>query len=143
MPRYPHACAAVAVVGAKYVSPKRHDAAERGADKERPIPVADVDHDLAAATSAPPAPSAHLSGSGNNRFACESVVGGNGRRGSEALTGHPPSEEQRRALAPRNYKIEHASLNGKRGSRGCSALGSPYPRLQRKFDLTCPSGKNS
>jgi hypothetical protein len=46
-------------------------------------------------------------------------------------------------FAPRNYKIEHASLNGKRGSRGCSVPGSPYPRLQRKFDLTCPSGKNS
>ena len=122
---------AVAVVGLMYVSPKRHDAAERGTDKGRHISVADVDQDLAARDfGTTHAPSAPLSGSGNNRFACDSVVGGNGRRGSEALTG-------------RNYKIEHASLNGKRGSRGCSALDSPYPRLQRKFDLTCPSGKNS
>jgi hypothetical protein len=35
-----------------------------------------------------------------------------------------------------NYKREHASLNGKRGSRGNSELRSPHPRLQRKFDLT-------
>ena len=41
------------------------------------------------------------------------------------------------------YRSEHASLNGKRGSRGCSEGGSPYPRLQRKFVLTCPSAKNS
>src|SRR5882724_8841579 len=40
-----------------------------------------------------------------------------------------------------SYKSEHASLNAKRGSRGNSAPGSPYPRLQRKFALTCPSGK--
>ena len=35
-----------------------------------------------------------------------------------------------------NYKREQASLNGKRGSRGSGEFGSPYPRLQRKFDLT-------
>lgn len=34
------------------------------------------------------------------------------------------------------YKREHASAKGKRGSRGSGELGSPYPRLQRKFDLT-------
>jgi hypothetical protein len=38
--------------------------------------------------------------------------------------------------AQRNYRTEHASLNGNRGSRGKSVLESPYPRLQRKFDLT-------
>ena len=97
MPRYPHACALRSRLwGLKYVSPKRHDAAERGADKERPIAVADVDQDLAARDFGHrrrrDAPSAHLSGSGNNRFACDSVVGGNGRRGSEALTGHPRAE---------------------------------------------------
>ena len=41
------------------------------------------------------------------------------------------------------HSSEHASLNDKRGSRGCSDAGSPYPRLQMKFDLTWPSGKNS
>jgi hypothetical protein len=41
------------------------------------------------------------------------------------------------------YRSEHASLNDRRGSRGCREAGSPYPRLQRKFVLTCPSGKNS
>src|SRR6266404_5379888 len=44
---------------------------------------------------------------------------------------------------PPSHRSEHASWNGSRGSRGCSARGSPYPRLQRKFVLTCPSGKNS
>src|SRR5205085_6413332 len=40
-----------------------------------------------------------------------------------------------KSFQPCSYKSEHASLNGKRGSLGCSAPGSPYPRLQRKFDL--------
>src|SRR5580693_596394 len=34
------------------------------------------------------------------------------------------------------YKRVHASLNGRRGRRGNRELGSPYPMLQRKFDLT-------
>src|SRR6476659_5239889 len=37
----------------------------------------------------------------------------------------------------------HASLNSKRELRGNSFDGSPWPRLQRKFDFTCPAGKNS
>ena len=41
------------------------------------------------------------------------------------------------------YSSEHVSVNVSRERRGRSAPGSPYPRLQRKFVLTCPSGKNS
>jgi len=43
----------------------------------------------------------------------------------------------------RRYSSEHASVNPSRRRRGCSVLGSPYPRLQRKFDFTWPSEKNS
>jgi len=65
----------------------------------------------------------------------------------QAIAGErPPAYRERSAgavLLASRYKSEHASLNDKRGSRGNSVLGSPYPRLQRKLDLTCPSGKNS
>src|SRR6185436_123160 len=60
--------------------------------------------------------------------------------------GRAPEFLRTTSSAPPNascYRSEHASLNDKRGSRGNSVLGSPYPTLQRKFDLTCPSGKNS
>lgn len=39
-------------------------------------------------------------------------------------------------LAGEIYRKEHASLNARRGSRGDKVLGSPYPRLHRKLDLT-------
>src|SRR5207249_4452372 len=44
--------------------------------------------------------------------------------------------------APFRQTTLHASSKLRRGARGNSLLASPYPRLQRKLDLTFPA-KNS
>jgi hypothetical protein len=66
----------------------------------------------------------------HNHISLAWVLALNGSQGSFRGPGVPSPFIQS------NYKREQASLNGKRGSRGSSELGSPYPRLQRKFDLT-------
>src|SRR4029077_7890472 len=42
-----------------------------------------------------------------------------------------------------NQTIRHASSNASRGLRGRSFVASPWPRLQRKFDLIVVPAKNA
>src|SRR5439155_18153371 len=64
------------------------------------------------------------------------------RHDEQELSAAPPRDHtDSRPVVP--YSSVHASSNEKRGSFGRTFAGSPWPMLQRKFDLIRPSGKNS
>src|SRR2546425_4698485 len=54
----------------------------------------------------------------------------------------PPPARRRPGFRQRQSRVQ-ASSKSSRGRRGSTLVGSPWPRLQRKFDFTRPSGKNS
>src|SRR5207248_1792170 len=68
-------------------------------------------------------------------------VGGGRGGGGEGHGGE--REHQRAHVGDLRHRSVQASSKSRRGSRGSTRRGSPWPRLQRKFDFTRPSGKNS